>query len=96
MVSASLAGCFGEEESKTTVVEETVWDFERPELTWYHFADAIDAWGNNEYEFKDRNMPFVATGTYYGIGMSTFEPTMRRGEERIEATGRGDGCVRTL
>ena len=47
MVSASLAGCFGEEESKPTVVEETVWDFERPELTWYHFADAIDAWGNN-------------------------------------------------
>ena len=76
MVSASLAGCFGEEESKPTVVEETVWNFERPELTWYHFADAIDAWGNNEYEFKDRNMPFVATGTYYGIGMSTFEPTM--------------------
>ena len=76
MVSASLAGCFGEDEPEPIVVEETVWDFERPELTWYHFEDAVDAWGNNEFTFDDRNMPFIATGTYYGIGMSTFEPTM--------------------
>ena len=76
MVSASLAGCFGEEESEPVVAERTVWDFERPELTWYHFEDAVDAWGNNEFNFDDRNMPFIATGTYYGIGMSTFEPTM--------------------
>jgi len=76
MVSASLAGCFGEEEEKATVVAPTVWDFERPGLTWYHFADAVDAWGDEEFEFDGRNMPFEATGTYYGIGMSTFEPTM--------------------
>ena len=76
MVSASLAGCFGEEETEPVVVEETVWDFDRPELTWYHFEDAVDAWGNNEFTFGERNMPFIATGTYYGIGMSTFEPTM--------------------
>ena len=76
MVSASLAGCFGEEEEEAAVVAPTVWDFERPELTWYHFADAVDAWGDEEFEFDGRNMPFEATGTYYGIGMSTFEPTM--------------------
>ena len=76
MVSASLAGCFGEEEADPVVAEKTVWDFERPELTWYHFEDAVDAWGNNDFTFDDRNMPFIATGTYYGIGMSTFEPTM--------------------
>ncbi len=76
MVSASLAGCFGEEEEQPVVEVPTVWDFERPELTWYHFADAVDAWGNEEFEFDGRNMPFEATGTYYGIGMSTFEPTM--------------------
>ena len=53
-----------------------VWDFEKPDLTWYHFADAEDAWGNQEYNFEGRNIPFEAIGSYYGIGMSTFEPTM--------------------
>ena len=76
MVSASLAGCFGEEETEEVPEIRTVWDFERPELTWYHFADAVDAWDNNEFDFNGRNTPFMATGTYYGIGMSTFEPTM--------------------
>ena len=45
MVSASLAGCFGEEEAEEAPEIRTVWDFERPELTWYHFADAVDAHG---------------------------------------------------
>ena len=76
MVSASLAGCFGEEKSEPTESVQTVWNFERPDLTWYHFDGAIDAWGNNDFQFSGRNVPFTATGTYYGIGMSTFEPTM--------------------
>ena len=76
MISASLAGCFGEEEVEEVPEIRSVWDFERPELTWYHFSDAVDAWGNDEFDFKERNTPFIATGTYYGIGMSTFEPTM--------------------
>ena len=76
MISASLAGCFGEEEAEEVPEIRTVWDFERPELTWYHFDGAVDAWGNDEFNFKERNTPFIATGTYYGIGMSTFEPTM--------------------
>ena len=47
------------------------------ELTWYHFEDAIDAWGNNDFLISmDETQSFIATGTYYGIGMSTFEPTM--------------------
>ena len=50
MVSASLAGCFGEEEVQEVPEIRTVWDFERPELTWYHFADEVDAWGNNEFD----------------------------------------------
>ena len=49
MISASLAGCFGEEEAEEVPEIRTVWDFERPELTWYHFADAVDAWDNNEF-----------------------------------------------
>ena len=76
MVSVSLAGCFGEAEVEDEVVDPGVWTFERPELTWYHFPDAVDAWGNTSFPFEGRNVPYPAVGTYYGIGMSTFEPTM--------------------
>lgn len=76
MVSVSLSGCFGESEVTQVKQQPTVWDFERPMLTWYHFPDAVDAWGDDTFEFSGRNMPYPAQGTYYGIGMSTFEPTM--------------------
>ena len=48
MVSVSLAGCFGEAEVEDEVVDLGVWTFERPELTWYHFPDAVDAWGQHQ------------------------------------------------
>ena len=52
------------------------WGFPIDEHTWYHFPGAIDAVGNETFVFSGRNVPFQAQGTYYGIGMSTFEPTM--------------------
>ena len=76
MLSASFAGCFGEDEKEIVVEKSDVWNFERSELTWYHFPDAVDAWGNENFNFDGRNVPFDAVGSYYGIGMSTFEPTM--------------------
>ena len=76
MVSLSLSGCFGEPEVEAEEIDLGVWTFERPELTWYHFPDAVDAWGNTTADFSGRNMPYPAQGTYYSIGMSTFEPTM--------------------
>ena len=76
MLSASLAGCFGEEENEIVTPKQTVWDFEKPELTWYHFAGAQDAFENSSFDFDGRNVPYPAEGSYYGIGMSTFEPTM--------------------
>ncbi|MDE0954765.1 MAG: hypothetical protein OR994_08810, partial [Candidatus Poseidoniales archaeon] len=59
---------------ETPSSSSNIWDFEKPDLTWYHFADAEDAWGNQEYNLEGRNIPFEAIGSYYGIGMSTFEP----------------------
>ena len=44
MVSVSLSGCFGESETAKPESQPTVWDFERPMLTWYHFPDAVNAW----------------------------------------------------
>ena len=76
MLSSSLAGCFGEEEKEEVIPQPSVWDFEKSDLTWYHFAEAQDAYGNTSFDFDGRNVPYHAIGTYYGIGMSTFEPTM--------------------
>ena len=76
MLSAPLAGCFGEDEKEEVTPQPSVWDFEKPELTWYHFAGAEDAFENSSFEFNGRNVPYPAEGSYYGIGMSTFEPTM--------------------
>ncbi|HIH53556.1 MAG TPA: hypothetical protein HA286_04675, partial [Candidatus Poseidoniaceae archaeon] len=73
MLTLPLAGCLGAEEEAPEAPTSTVWDFERPELTWYHLPDAVDAWGNDSMVFEGRNAPFHAMGTYYGIGMSTFE-----------------------
>ncbi|DAC32801.1 MAG TPA: hypothetical protein D7I05_07370, partial [Candidatus Poseidoniales archaeon] len=76
MLTLPLAGCLGGEEVEPEAPAPTVWDFERPELTWYHMPGAVDAWGNDSLVLEGRNAPFHAMGTYYGIGMSTFEPTM--------------------
>ena len=76
MLTLSLSGCFGGPEVEEEITSSNVWTFERPERTWYHFPDAIDAWGNDSIELSGRNMPMPAEGTYYSIGMSTFEPTM--------------------
>ena len=76
MVSFSLSGCFGEPETEAESSLPSVWDFEKPERTWYHFPNAVDAWGNDSVDLAGRNVPMLAEGTYYSIGISTFEPTM--------------------
>ena len=67
MVSASLAGCFGDDEKVEAIVETDVWDFDKPELTWYHFANAEDAWGNEDFDFEGRNIPYEAVGSYLSL-----------------------------
>ncbi len=76
MVSSSLAGCFGDEVIPEAPEDPGVWTFEKDPLTWYHLPGAVDVYQNTSFEFSGRNVPFEADGTYYGIGMSTFEPTM--------------------
>ncbi len=36
MVSASLAGCFGDEEKAEVIAETDVWGFDKPDLTWFN------------------------------------------------------------
>ena len=86
MLSASFAGCFGEEESEVVVEASPAWDFERPELTWYHFPDAVDAWGNEEFGFDGRNMPFEAMGTYYGCLLYTSPSPRDKRQSRMPSS----------
>ena len=83
VVSAPLGGCFGEE--KVVVVEKGVFEELCPEgianNTWYHYANASDATEisdvfNGTSVLVGNNAPACAVGTYYGIGMTTFEPTI--------------------
>ena len=85
LLTASLSGCFGEEEE---VVEEVnVFDALCEgsgglisNTTWYHYSNATDATKtsdvlNGSSVLVGNNAPVCAIGTYYGIGMTTFEPT---------------------
>ena len=84
MIGGSLGGCFGEEEE---IPEEEVspFNFDKPipETTWYHYSGGIDAQNTSAVQqanitanLTGENIPFWTQGSYYGIGMSTFEPTI--------------------
>ena len=70
-----------------------MWDFERPELTWYHMPGRWTR-GATTASASKVETPFHAMGTYYGIGMSTFEPTMGITESQtlfMSSYGNGPG-----
>ena len=75
MATSVLSGCFGSEEEEVDVIDKGVFDFEIGNRTWYHFPGGIDALENSS-NLSGNNIPFYSTSSYYGIGMSTFEPTM--------------------
>ncbi|MDP6334543.1 MAG: sialidase family protein, partial [Candidatus Poseidoniaceae archaeon] len=81
----SFAGCLEPEDKRTIIEEPGIFDFNReiPETTWYHYAGGINALDNLAVEKANitanlafNNIPFWTQGSYYGIGMTTFEPTM--------------------
>lgn len=82
LILTSVSGCFGED--KEVIEELDLFDTLCSEqggsisnTTWYHFANATDATLNPEVgNLTDGNAPVCAIGTYYGIGFSTFEPTI--------------------
>ncbi len=82
MLASSLSGCFGGDDGPAKV-EDSPFDFEQevPVTTWYHYANATNALNsshmvNGSSILTGNNTPFYSIGTYYGIGMSTFEPTI--------------------
>ena len=78
ILTASLSGCFGEDEVVNENKNENKFfpfESELNDRTWYHYPGGINAL-NNSSALGGINIPYYAEGTYYSIGMSTFEPTM--------------------
>ena len=85
MVSAPLGGCFGG--SEVVVEDDEMFNFDDlcpqgiANNTWYHYSNATDATKvsdvfNGTSVLVGNNAPVCAIGTYYGIGLTTFEPTI--------------------
>ena len=82
MLTVPLSGCFSDEE-QVFIEEESDFPDEIPLTTWYHYSGGIDAMdavavsnANITVNLSGDNAPYLAVGSYYGIGMSTFEPTI--------------------
>jgi len=84
MFTSLFAGCFGND-AKPESPGANEFDFgeDIPATTWYHYAGGIDATdstavkeANITANLTGENLPIWASGSYYGIGMTTFEPTM--------------------
>ncbi len=84
IIAPTLTGCFGSGDEGPEVedsVFSSLCDEGVPSTTWYHYANATNAMNSSSlYNGTDvlieNNSPFCAKGTYYSIGMSTFEPTI--------------------
>ena len=81
----ALSGCLGKNEEPETEVEESPFSFENPipSNVWYHYAGGVNALdegavaaANLTVNLTGNNIPFWTDGSYYGIGASTFEPTI--------------------
>ncbi|HIG03525.1 MAG TPA: exo-alpha-sialidase [Candidatus Poseidoniales archaeon] len=81
----SLSGCFGNDDKPEIEEISSPFSFEKsiPMTTWYHYAGGIDALNqsavsaaNITANLTENNTPFWSQGSYYSIGMTTFEPTM--------------------
>ena len=85
MLILPLTGCLAPEDNRIVVEEPTIFDFLNPipETTWFHYSGAVNALdsdsiksANLTVDLSGDNVPFWTQGSYYGIGMTTFEPTM--------------------
>ncbi|MBJ09642.1 MAG: hypothetical protein CMB63_06515 [Euryarchaeota archaeon] len=88
MFSGALSGCFSSGGIVKSVLGSPFEDLCEegiPETTWYHYANATDAttspwFAETPDDFvpilEGSNAPVCTEGTYFGIGMTTFEPTI--------------------
>ena len=76
MLLPAFSGCL-EAEDKDIIEEPGIFDFGRDiQTTWYHYSGGINALEISNSNLSGANIPFWTQGSYYGIGLTTFEPTM--------------------
>jgi len=100
MLCSVLSGCFGEEE-KAVHSEPSPFDFGReiPSTTWYHYAGGVNALNDSDVQAANitanltgDNAPYWTAASYYGIGLSTFEPTIGiTSDDNLYMTSWGNG-----
>jgi len=80
-----LSGCFGKSPIMVEEDEDSPFGFpqEIPSNVWYHYAGGINALSEKEItaanltvNLSENNLPIWTNGSYFGIGMTTFEPTI--------------------
>ena len=78
LVTPSLSGCLGPEDNRIKIEEPTPFDFAVPipGTTFYHYANSMSALNATFDDFTGTNVPLFAKGTYYSMGITTFEPTL--------------------
>ena len=84
MLAPMISGCFAGN-TVEEIKESSPFDNLCPDgianNTWYHYSGAVNALSvphiiNGTSILQGENVPMCTKGTYYGIGFSTFEPTI--------------------
>ena len=84
MLAPMISGCFAGntvEEIKESSPFDNLCPDGMANNTWYHYPGAVNALSaphiiNGTSILQGENVPICTKGTYYGIGFSTFEPTI--------------------
>ena len=84
MLAPMISGCFAGntvEEIKESSPFDNLCPDGMANNTWYHYPGAVNALSaphiiNGTSILQGENVPMCTKGTYYGIGFSTFEPTI--------------------
>jgi len=84
MLAPMISGCFAGntvEEKKESSPFDNLCPDGIANNTWYHYPGAVNALSaphmiNGTSILQGENVPMCTKGTYYGIGFSTFEPTI--------------------
>jgi len=85
LIMSMLSGCFGNEVIEEEEIIESPFNFEQaiPDGVWYHYSGGVNALNstavaaaNITANLSGNNAPIFSNGSYYSIGMSTFEPTI--------------------
>ena len=100
VLSSMVSGCFSKESNEMGGID-SFFDEICPDgfanNSWYHFPNSTDIFSMDEsFDLNSiligENIPICAKGTYYGIGVSTFEPTIGiTSQDNLFMTSWGNG-----